>query len=112
MKGPPDTSGSKNTLQQIKSTITYLEVSTYQAVTGVVAEDSNLDDDGNAAVKPKPVIDAKQVKQLTKLLKDGGRDMDGFLEWAQVKKIEQISVENFKFIVPKLKKAIKDEQDA
>ena len=110
MHGPPDESGSKNKLQQIKSTVTYLEVSTFQAVTGVVAEDASLDDDGNAADKTKPVINAKQVKQLTKLLKDLGRDMAGFLEWAKVEKIEQISVENFNFIVPKLKKAIKEQE--
>lgn len=49
MKGPPDTSGQKNPLQQIKSTMTYLEGATFQAITGVVARSASADDDGNGA---------------------------------------------------------------
>lgn len=51
LKGPPDTSGQKNPLQQIKSTLTYLEVATFQAITGVVARSACADDDGNGAGK-------------------------------------------------------------
>jgi hypothetical protein len=47
--GPPDTTGAKNQLQQIKSAITYLEGATFQAITGVVARAANKDDDGNGA---------------------------------------------------------------
>lgn len=47
--GPPDTSGQKNPLQQIKSTLTYLEGATFQAITGVVARSASTDDDGNGA---------------------------------------------------------------
>jgi hypothetical protein len=47
--GPPDTSGQKNPLQQIKSTLTYLEGATFQAITGVVARSACKDDDGNGA---------------------------------------------------------------
>jgi len=47
--GPPDTSGAKNPLQQIKSAITYLEGATFQAITGVVARSASMDDDGNGA---------------------------------------------------------------
>lgn len=49
--GPPDTSGTKNPLQAIKSTLTYLEGATFQAITGVVARSASKDDDGNAAGK-------------------------------------------------------------
>jgi hypothetical protein len=49
LKGPPDTSGQKNPLQQIKSTLTYLEGATFQAITGVVARSACADDDGNGA---------------------------------------------------------------
>lgn len=51
LKGPPDTSGQKNPLQQIKSTLTYLEGATFQAITGVVARSACADDDGNGAGK-------------------------------------------------------------
>jgi hypothetical protein len=49
LHGPPDTSGAKNTLQQIKSTLTYLKLATFELVTGVASEEGNLDDDGNGA---------------------------------------------------------------
>lgn len=49
LAGPIDTSGSKNALQQIKSTITYLKGATFEAVTGVASAAGNLDDDGNGA---------------------------------------------------------------
>lgn len=47
MTGPQDSSGSKNPLQQIKSTVTYLKISTFEAVTGIASLDGNADDDGN-----------------------------------------------------------------
>lgn len=49
MSGPPDTSGKKNPIQQIKSTITYLKLATLEAITGLASEDGGLDDDGNGA---------------------------------------------------------------
>lgn len=53
MSAPPDTSGgnSKNPIQQIKSTQTYLKIATFEAVTGLVSQEGNLSDDGNAAGK-------------------------------------------------------------
>ena len=47
LTAPPDASGSKNPLQQIKSTITYLKLSTFEGVTGIATTEGNLDDDGN-----------------------------------------------------------------
>lgn len=49
MTGPLDTSGSKNVLQQIKSTVTYLRGATFEAVTGIASREFNADDDGNSA---------------------------------------------------------------
>ncbi len=53
IEGPPDTSGSKNTLQQIRSTLTYLKGATFEAVTGIASRAGNLDDDGTAASAQK-----------------------------------------------------------
>ncbi|RYF31385.1 MAG: single-stranded DNA-binding protein [Comamonadaceae bacterium] len=49
MSGPQDASGAKNPLQQIKSTVTYLKLATYEAITGIASSDGNADDDGNGA---------------------------------------------------------------
>jgi len=54
MYAPPDTSGgnSKNPIQQIKSTMTYLKIATFEAVTGLVSREANRDDDGNGSQEP------------------------------------------------------------
>lgn len=49
IESPPDESGSKNDLQKIKSTLTYLRGSTFEAVTGIASRAVNQDDDGNGA---------------------------------------------------------------
>lgn len=49
MSGPPDNSGKKNPLQEIKSTVTYLKVATFEAITGIASTDGNADDDGNGS---------------------------------------------------------------
>lgn len=49
MTAPADTSGKKNPIQQIKSTVTYLKLATLEAITGLASEDGNLNDDGNGA---------------------------------------------------------------
>lgn len=46
MTAPADTSGKKNPIQQIKSTVTYLKLATLEAITGLASEDGSLDDDG------------------------------------------------------------------
>ena len=52
LESAPDTSGAKNTIQQIKSTVTYLRGATFEAVTGLASQEKagvNRDDDGNGA---------------------------------------------------------------
>ena len=71
--GPPDESGKKNSLQQIKSTNTYLRKETFEAVTGIVTSD-DADDDGNSAVA---TITKDQVKEIEKLIKKVGADRAG-----------------------------------
>lgn len=46
---PPDTSGAKNPLQQIKSSLTYAKIATFEAACGIASAEGNLDDDGNGA---------------------------------------------------------------
>lgn len=64
MSAPPDTSGgaSKNPIQQIKSTHTYLKIATFEAVTGLVSKEANLDDDGNAAGGKINLLEQWEIK--------------------------------------------------
>lgn len=56
LEGAPDTSGAKNSIQQIKSTVTYLRGATFEAVTGLASQEKagiNPSDDGNGAGRPR-----------------------------------------------------------
>jgi hypothetical protein len=44
---PPDKSGAKNPIQEIKSAITYAKACTFESACGLAATDGNVDDDGN-----------------------------------------------------------------
>jgi len=54
MEAPPDDSGKKNPIQQIASTVTYLERYTLFAITGLAAQE---DDDGGGAGKQPANVD-------------------------------------------------------
>ena len=59
LAAPPDTSGKKNPIQAVRSTVSYLKRTTVEALLGLAAErDDN--DDGNDAGEPA----AEQSKQL------------------------------------------------
>lgn len=44
---PPDASGAKNAIQQIRSAVTYARSTTFEMVCGLASSDENGDDDGN-----------------------------------------------------------------
>ena len=80
---PPDKSGSKNELQQIKSAITYARAVTFESVCGVAATDSaNANDDGNGTAARFPDLDerlewianSRNFEELDKLFKQAYRD--------------------------------------
>lgn len=74
MKGPADTSGQKNPLQQIKSTVTYLKIATFEAVTGVASAEANSDDDGNGGGNGKQLADGVAADHLAAI--DGAANED------------------------------------
>ena len=94
MTAPPDTSGQKNPIQQIKSTVTYLELATFQAITGLVASDASADDDGNGA--GKSYITDTQAADLDALLDEVGANKVGFLDYFKIGKIEELPAKVYK----------------
>jgi hypothetical protein len=79
MTAPPDGSGSKNPIQQIKSTITYLKAATFESIMGLASSDANYDDDGNnAAVQ---YLNEKQVSTITDMINATETDETAFLNW-------------------------------
>ena len=94
MTAPADTSGAKNPIQQIKSTVTYLELATFQAITGLVASDAATDDDGNGA--GTQYITDSQAADLNALLDEVGANKVAFLDYFKIGKIEELPEKAYK----------------
>jgi len=94
MSAPPDTSGgnSKNPIQQIKSTHTYLKIATFEAVTGLVSREANLDDDGNGATE---YISEEQKKALVNEVAKRKIDVKKFNDHLKVKSIDELPANRF-----------------
>ena len=65
LSAPPDSTGSKNVIQAIGSTVTYLQRYTLLALTGLATYDQ--DDDGNAAGKKKE-LNVPGMKENQKII--------------------------------------------
>lgn len=91
LSGPADTSGNKNAIQAIGSTLTYLQRYSLVQMLGLAASN---DDDGQAGAG-KPVITQEQADNLRELIEANGKDRAKFLKWARVEKIEDIAAEHY-----------------
>jgi hypothetical protein len=77
LSGPPDTSGGKNSIQAIGSTVTYLQRYTLLAATGLAA--TGMDNDGRTEGMPEDAIvdyciqlqDASDMEELKRYFADG-----------------------------------------
>ena len=87
-----DTSGSKNSIQAIGSTVSYLERYTALAITGTATTDQ--DDDGGTA-EPPDLITAEQAANLTALLGEVKADKAAMLRWLSVESIDLIPAARF-----------------
>jgi hypothetical protein len=94
MVAPADTSGQKNPIQQIKSTVTYLELATFQAITGLVSSDATLDDDGNGA--GTQYISESQVADLNALIDEVEANRAGFLEFWGIELMSGLPATSYK----------------
>lgn len=73
MKVPQDTSGTKNPIQQIKSSVTYARILTFEMACGLASSEANLDDDGNgAAGKKGEEMDQGEFERLCGLIDNAG----------------------------------------
>lgn len=96
-----DTSGGKNPIQGIKSTVTYLERITLAASLGLAAAE---DDDGRSSntpadpvdyVAPPGCITQDQADQIIDALESGGVSRTAFLQWARQTRIENVPADHF-----------------
>jgi hypothetical protein len=89
--GPPDKTGSKNEIQAIGSTATYLQRYTLMLALGLAA---SQDDDGKAA--GGDLVSAEQVESLMKLITEIGTiDLPKFLKYLKVEKLEDLRAKDY-----------------
>ena len=88
---PADVSGSKNAIQAVGSTVTYLQRYTLLALLGLATLDQ--DNDGNAVVSE--FIDEKQLSQLVDLLNDKEADHEKFCEYLKIEAISKLPKADF-----------------
>lgn len=102
LSGAPDKTGSKNDIQAIGSTVTYLERYTLVAALGLSV--SNDDIDGNRVVingkvenetVEDPHISETQIAFLRKTLTDAGRTEEAFLKYIKCPSLENIYAHKF-----------------
>lgn len=100
--GEPDTTGSKNSVQAIGSTVTYLERYTLLAVLGLAASDA--DDDGGG---PAPdTISAEQVATINDLLAKSGANEAAMLKWLKADSVESIHADRYDEVVTMLQRKV------
>jgi hypothetical protein len=94
LSGPPDSSGSKNAIQSIGSTLTYLQ--RYSLIQSLGLSATN-DDDGRASGSQQDTgaISEKQVQHLQSLIVEVGADIPLFLRYMKVDRLEDIEAQYF-----------------
>ena len=89
----PDTSGSKNFIQAIGSTVFYLERYTLFAATGIAP--IGMDDDGNTAGKPVEYITLDMQTEINDLLKSTKANKEKFLKHFKSESVETIPITTY-----------------
>ncbi len=91
LAGPADASGSKNAIQAIGSTLTYLQRYSLVQALGLAASE---DDDGKAAGAGQSVTD-DQVETLRKTIMEANADLPKFLESFSIERLNELPVLRF-----------------
>lgn len=91
LAGPADTTGNKNAIQAIGSTLTYLQRYSLVQALGLAASE---DDDGSKGGAGETITDA-QADQLQALIVETKSDISRFLKWAAVESLSDIPARKF-----------------
>ena len=99
LSGSPDDSGSKNPIQAVGSTISYLSRYTLLCLTGLATYDQ--DDDSNGT--PAEYITEEQVAGIKVMLSETGSDTAAFLKFIGAESVEKILAAHFAKAIAALK---------
>lgn len=102
LSGPADTTGSKNAIQAIGSTLTYLQRYTLVQALGLAATDD--DDGGKAGGSPVQTITEEQVMLLRELIEATNSNERGVLTYVKASDLSSIAAEKYDDLVAMLKR--------
>lgn len=91
LSGPADTTGNKNAIQAIGSTLTYLQRYSLVQALGLAAAD---DDDGEKGGIGELITEA-QALELTDLCEAVGADRAKFLKYLKIESLDQLPAKRF-----------------
>lgn len=84
LSGPRDDSGNKNAIQQVGSTLTYLQRMTLKAALGLAASE---DDDGRKSSESDEPINQAQAARVLALIEETGTDTEKFCTYLGIESI-------------------------
>lgn len=90
LQAGPDNSGSKNNIQAVGSTVTYLQRYTLLAVTGMATADQDVD-----GAQPVALIEGEQKERLIDLMKETNTDTARFLKYLGVDSLDSLPANAF-----------------
>ena len=93
LSGAPDESGSKNSIQAVGSTISYLERYTLLALTGLATHE--MDDDSNGAGAAPEYISTDQATEIAHLIQETGSNEAAFLKYIGAASVDQILSDHY-----------------
>lgn len=99
LPGARDDSGNKNSLQQIGSTLTYLQRYTLKAALGLAA---SADDDGQASESPE-AISEEQLAELEAFIDENDAEPSKILRKCRVESLEDIPARDFPGLMTSLR---------
>lgn len=98
---PADTSGSKNAVQAVASSVSYGKRYTAGALLNL--RTGELDDDGQGGPK-HDTLSEEQVANLKALITEVGANQQAFLKWAKVDSLDQILAVNYQFCMEQVER--------
>jgi hypothetical protein len=105
---PPDTSGKKNPIQQMRSTVTYLKSITFESGMGLASTEASISDDGNKShTKPigdDTVISKEKLDKLRLKMKEKGVTEETIIREFGKKNMWTLTYGNYKTAINKLEK--------
>lgn len=90
----PDPSGGKNSIQAVKSTVSYLKRITFEALAGLATKADDADDGANSA--PAKCISPQQLRSITTKIAKVGAESKKILELFGVESLDLLTVDQYK----------------